>query len=118
MRPDLWPLNLTLCFLFVAAVIVCTVGLVGTPTWFAVMATITFSWVPFLVIYANWYRNLLGRTASVVIGVIGLVVGWNVIGELQKESFEQLLWCGGAFALVSPFMAAAVLSRVEGRYPR
>lgn len=115
LRPSLWPLNLALFFLLVAVAIACTVGLFGAPTWVAVVVTIMLSWVPFRVMSASWYRNLFGRAASFFIGVGALFVAWNVIGELRPESFEQFLWCGGAFVVTSPFGYLASLLWTELR---
>jgi hypothetical protein len=115
LRPYLWPSNLTLFVVFVAAVVICVAGVFGWPTWAAVLATIALSWAPFGVIGASWYRSLIGGTASVVIGILAFVFGWNVIGNLTQEELVPFLWSAGAFVLVSPFAYGSVLVWKEGR---
>ncbi|KOV87241.1 hypothetical protein [Nocardia sp. NRRL S-836] len=113
LRPALWPSNLMLCALFVAAVVVCVSGLLGWPTWVAAIATAALSWMPFTVIGAGWYRSLIGGTASAVIGFAGFALGWNVVENLPPEALEPFLWSGGVFVLASPFAHAVAVAGKE-----
>lgn len=117
-RPHLWPLNLTLFALFVAAVVTCVAGLFDASTWVSVVATVVLSWAPFGVIRSEWYRTWISGTTSCVIGIVAFIVGWNAIGSLPAEALTPFLWSAGAFVLASPFAYGATVAWADQRSVR
>ncbi|SDK01130.1 hypothetical protein SAMN04488074_10423 [Lentzea albidocapillata subsp. violacea] len=114
-RLSRWPANVALFVVFVAAVTICAVGVLGGTTVLSILATILLSWVPFGVIGANWYQALMGDVTSFLSGGAAFVAGWWALATFPAQVLEPFWWSALAFAVASPFAYALTLVFADRR---
>ncbi|MFD5827535.1 hypothetical protein [Lentzea sp. NPDC060358] len=113
--PARWPSNIAVCVLYVAAMTTCVVGLLGGPTWLAVVATILFSWAPMGVVTSDGYRSVVGEKVAVLVGSLAFVAGWRAVSTLSSDVLAPFWWSAAAFVLFSPFVYVLVAELKDNR---